>query len=127
MPTFSSGSVVGSTEFSAGAMPTFSNTTVIGSAEFDAGAMPTFSTGSVIGSTTFDAGAMPTFSSAAVITGVTASNPTFTGTPADITYSASAIELTGTYTPELSTVPTYNFVGSSATITVSGSVSKPTT
>lgn len=75
----------------------------------------------------FNQGTLPTFTTSSVLNGVTVSTATFSGQTADITYSSAAIELIGTYTPELSTVPTYSFVGSSATITVTGSVSKPTT
>ena len=74
----------------------------------------------------FSAGTLPTFTTSDVISSVT-TNPTFSGQQADITFSASAITLTGSYTPELASVPTYTFSGSQATITVEGSVFKPTT
>lgn len=74
----------------------------------------------------FSAGTLPTFTTSSVVSDVT-TNPTFSGQQADITFSASAITLTGSYTPELASVPTYTFSGSQATITVEGSVSKPTT
>lgn len=80
---------------------------------FNAGAMPTFSTGNVISGVTFDAGAMPTFSTASVVGSTTfdaGSMPTF----------SSADALTAI------TVSSAAFAGSSATITVTGSVSKPT-
>lgn len=75
----------------------------------------------------FSAGTLPTFSTSDVINSVTASNPTFTGYSANITFSGSDITVSSTITPELSTTPEYTFVGSSATITVTGSQSKPTT
>lgn len=74
----------------------------------------------------FSAGTLPTFTTSSVISDVT-TNPTFSGQQADITFSASAVTLTGSYTPELASIPTYTFSGSQATITVEGSVSKPTT
>lgn len=75
----------------------------------------------------FTQGTLPTFSTSDVVNSVTTSNPTFVGQTADITYSAAAITLSGSYTPELASVPTYSFVGSASTIVVEGSQSKPTT
>ena len=75
----------------------------------------------------FNPGAMPTFSSASAVASVTASKPTFTGYSANITFSGKDITFTSTITPELSTVPTYTFSGTSTSIVVTGSVSKPTT
>lgn len=124
MPTFSTTTVVGSTTFNAGAMPTFSNATVVGSTTFDAGAMPTFSDKAVVGSTTFDAGAMPTFSDTTVLSDVDFSSATFTGTKVQIDFSGSNTTFSGSYTPAGTFAA--DLVGSTATITVSGSVSKPT-
>ena len=123
MPTFSTATVVGSTTFNAGAMPTFSNKTVVGSTEFDGGAMPTFSNKTVVGSTTFDAGALPTFSTDEVVTGVAVSSQTFTGTKVQLDFTGSSATFEGTYTPVGSVSAA--FTGSEATITVSGSASKP--
>ena len=103
------------------------------------GTLPTFSasllTASVSGEVLtfslvdngFNQGTLPTFDTSNVLKGVTVSSATFSGQKADIGFSGSTATFTGSYTPELASVPTYNFVGSSSTITVEGSQSKPTT
>lgn len=75
----------------------------------------------------FDQGTLPSFSTSDIVGAVTVSSATFSGQTADIGFSGSAATFTGSYTPKLASVPTYSFVGSSSTITVSGSQSKPTT
>ena len=74
----------------------------------------------------FSAGTLPTFTTSNVISSVT-TDPSFVGHQVDITFSAASITLTGSYTPELASTPTYTFSGTQDTIVVEGSVSKPTT
>ena len=111
--------------FTQGTLPTFTTSDVVDTTTFTAGAMPTFASGTVVGSTTWDAGTSATVTTGSAIGSVTASNPTFSGTVANFEFTPASITLTGSYTPELSEVPTYSFVGSTSTITVTGSQSKP--
>ena len=111
--TVTTSNVVNSTTFTPGAMPTFKSGAAVATTTFTPGAMPTFNSGSVVASTTWNAGAMPTFSEATVVGSATFTRgamPTFSST---------------TVLSEVA-VSSATFTGTASTITVSGSVSKPT-
>ena len=111
--TVTTSNVVATTTWDAGAMPTFNSGAAVATATFTQGAMPTFNSGSVVASTTWDAGALPSFANATVV-----GSATFT--PGAMPSFANATVL-----GEVA-VSSATFAGTSATITVSGSVSKPT-
>lgn len=111
--TVTTSNVVATTTWNEGAMPTFSTGAAVATATFTQGAMPTFNTGDVVASTTWNAGAMPTFSDATVIGSATFTQgamPSFSNT---------------TVLGEVA-VSSATFAGTTTTITVSGSISKPT-
>jgi hypothetical protein len=111
--TVTTSNVVATTTWDAGAMPTFKSGEAVATATFTQGAMPTFNSGSVVASTTWNAGAMPTFSEATVVGSATfdrGAMPSFAN---------------ATVLGEVA-VSSATFAGTASTITVSGSVSKPT-
>ena len=75
---------------------------------------------------------MPTFSSETIVTGIasaSSSQPSFTGTGVELTFSGSSLSSTGSYTPA-GTVSQPTFSGTEAEVSVSGTpsgtVSQPT-
>lgn len=111
-----------------GTLPTFSTSLLTASASAISG--DTTSTYAIVFSLAdngFSAGTLPSFTKSSALSAVAVSSATFSGQKAEIGFTGSDATFSGSYTPELASTPTYTFVGSSATITVVGSQSKPTT
>lgn len=111
-----------------GTLPTFSTSLLTASASAISG--DTTSTYAIVFSLAdngFSAGTLPSFTKSSALSAVAVSSATFSGQKAEISFTGSDATFSGSYTPELASTPTYTFVGSSATITVVGSQSKPTT